>query len=66
MTFTTSHFTDFALTTANGSDSDEDEEDQPTTSGGGGGSVSSKDSCPNGDHSSSYYDGTCGTVNNVT
>jgi hypothetical protein len=28
---------------------------------GGGGSSASKDNCPNGDFSASYYDGTCGT-----
>ncbi|MDD2487468.1 MAG: ice-binding family protein [Candidatus Gracilibacteria bacterium] len=30
--------------------------------GGGGGSVLSTDSCQNGDYSSSYYDGICGTA----
>lgn len=32
------------------------------SSGGGGGSVQSRDVCPNGDYSSSYYDGNCGTA----
>ncbi|MCX6825157.1 MAG: hypothetical protein NTY80_02930 [candidate division SR1 bacterium] len=31
-------------------------------SGGGGGWSPSKDSCPKGDYSSGYYDGTCGIV----
>ena len=29
---------------------------------GGGGSSLKKDNCPDGDHSDSYYDGTCGTI----
>ncbi|GHV20927.1 hypothetical protein FACS189428_0610 [Clostridia bacterium] len=32
----------------------------PSGDGGGGGSAS-KDNCPNGDFSASYYDGECGT-----
>jgi len=32
----------------------------PSSNGGGGGGSISKDSCPNGDNSGSYYDGTCG------
>jgi hypothetical protein len=36
----------------------------PSTGGGGGGSSVSKDNCPNGDYSASYYDGTCGTATN--
>ncbi|MFA6091264.1 MAG: hypothetical protein WC774_05845, partial [Candidatus Gracilibacteria bacterium] len=32
------------------------------SSGGGGGASISQDYCPNGDHSQSYYDKTCGTI----
>lgn len=34
---------------------------QSSSGGGGGGSVS-KDTCPNGDYTTSYYDGLCGTA----
>lgn len=33
---------------------------QPSSSGGGG--STSKDTCPNGDYTTSYYDGLCGTT----
>lgn len=34
----------------------------PASGGGGGGGSVSKDTCPQGDYSASYYDGICGTA----
>ena len=58
--FTTEHFTSFALIYPDGGDSTT----SPNQWGGGG--WMTKDNCPNGDTSASFYDGKCDTIVTTT